>query len=106
MNVSLVEKRKKRFADFADEPQPLAGDKVKLDAILNREIEITGYRVGATRYSKNQSGKFLTIQVSLNGKTNVVFTGSDVLLRQIEKYHKEIPFFTIIRKINRYYVFT
>lgn len=31
MTISLAEKRKKRFADFATEPPPLEGEKVKLD---------------------------------------------------------------------------
>lgn len=33
----------------------------------------------------------------------IIFTGSDVLIEQLEKYRHEIPFKTVIKKINRYY---
>jgi hypothetical protein len=36
----------------------------------------------------------------------VVFTGSDVLIGQVEKYADQIPFLTTIKKINRYYTMT
>ncbi len=103
MTVALADKRKKRFTDFADEPKPLDGDKVKLDAILNQEIEILGCRVGSTKYSKNKSGKYLTMQIFHNGSKHVVFTGSDVLIQQMEKYKNELPFAATIVKVNRYY---
>jgi hypothetical protein len=104
MAIELAEKRKKRFADFAVEPAPLDGEKAKIDDILNQEIEIVGYRIGATKYSKNKSGQYLTLQVvQATGEVCIVFTGSDVLINQIVKYADQIPFFTVIKKINRYY---
>jgi hypothetical protein len=36
----------------------------------------------------------------------IIFTGSDVLISQIEDYKEEIPFEATIKKINRYYTFT
>ena len=104
--ASLADRRKKHFADFAKEPPPLDGDKIKLDDVLNREVEITGYRIAGTRYSKNVSGKYLTLQIRMDNMPYVIFTGSDVLLRQLQEYCKEIPFFTTIKKINRYYTLT
>jgi len=106
MTVELAEKRKKRFSDFATEPPVLDGDKVRLDTILNREIEIVGYRVGDSSYSKNKSGKYLTLQINIENKVKIVFTGSDVLIKQVEKYADEIPFSATIKKINRYYTFS
>jgi len=103
MTIALAEKRKKRFTDFATETPPLDGDKIKLDTILNQEIEIVGCRFGATRHSKNKSGRYLTIQFKMDGEKRIVFTGSDVLISQMEKYKEEIPFFAKIIKINRYY---
>lgn len=99
----LADRRKRRFADFSEEPVPLDGDKIKIDDILNKEIEIVGFRIGRTKYSKNQSGKYVTLQVRLDGQTYVVFTGSDIVIAQIEKYAEQIPYFTTIKKINRYY---
>ncbi len=96
----------KRFSDFATDQVALDGDKVKLDEILNEPVVIIGYRIRKSRFSKNESGEYLTLQFTREGKTWIVFTGSDVLIEQIKKYAQEIPFETSIRKINRYYVFT
>jgi hypothetical protein len=93
----------KRFCDFADEPKTLDGEKVRLDDILNREIAVTGFNVKKSKYSKNASGKYLTLQFQIDGSTKVFFSGSDVLIGQVERYEKEIPFITVIKKINRYY---
>jgi len=103
MTIALAEKRKKRFSDFATEPTVLDGDKIKLDSILNQEIEIVGYRIGDSNYSKNKSGKYLTLQIKIEQEVKILFTGSDVLIKQIEKYVNEIPFLATIKKINRYY---
>lgn len=102
----LADKRKRRFADFAEEPPPLDGDKIKVDDILNQEIEVIAYRVGRSKYPKNQSGNYITLQIRLDGKTYVVFTGSDVLIGQADKYAEHMPFLTTIKKINRYYTMT
>jgi len=40
------------------------------------------------------------------GEKRVFFTGSDILIEQMEKYGSEIPFLTTIKKIDRYYTFT
>lgn len=97
----------KRFSDFSNE-KVLEGDKIKIDDILNEEIIIHNYRIKDSRYSKNESGKYLTLQISKNEKDEkkVVFTGSDVLIEQMEKYGRELPFAATIRKINRYYTLT
>lgn len=96
----------KKFGDFATEEQPLDGDKERIDNILNRAILVTGFRVKNSQYSKNESGKYLTLQFSIEKQTKIIFTGSDVLIGQLERYADEIPFMTTIKKINRYYTLT
>lgn len=96
-------KTKQRFSDFAEEDQPLDGDKLKIDEILNREIEIIGYRITESKFAERSHGKCLTIQFSLDGKTHIFFTGSEILMRQIEKYKEHIPFLTMVRKQSRHY---
>jgi hypothetical protein len=93
----------KRFTDFAQEQAPLDGDKIRLDTILNQEILVTGYSIKKSRYDKNSSGKCLTIQFEINGERRVVFTGSDVLIEQFQRYGEQIPFLTVIKKIDRFY---
>lgn len=93
----------KRFSDFAEEYKPLEGDKKKIDDILNQELEITGYKVGKSKYKEND---YLTLQFKVNGDFNVLFTGSGVLIDQLRKYEDEIPFMATIKKINKYYTLT
>ncbi len=57
------------FSDFAaDEIGPLDGAKRRIDDILNHQILITGFRIQDSRYDKNQSGKYLTIQFAEKDK--------------------------------------
>ena len=39
-------------------------------------------------------------------KTYIAFTGSNVLIEQLNKYESNIPFYTTIKKINKYYTFS
>ena len=100
---SGIPAKPKRFNDFAEDDRPLAGDKVKLDNILNQEILITGYRLTESKFGKSNSPKCLTVQFMKDEAQHVLFTGSVVLINQLEKYGKEIPFMATIRKIERYY---
>lgn len=95
----------KHFADFADERQLLEGDKVRIDEILNTNIIVTGAEITRSKYDSNESGKCLKLQFQRDttAAKEIIFTGSDVLIEQLEKYKDEIPFQTTIKKINRYY---
>ena len=93
----------KRFSDFAEEHKPLEGDKVKIDSILNQEIEVIRYSIKQSKYKEKD---YLTLQFKINGNLNIVFTGSGVLINQLEKYETELPFTAAIKKINKYYTLT
>ena len=90
----------KHFSDFATEPNSMMGDKIKIEEVLGKEIEVTGYRVTDSKYPKSQNSKVLTLQFTLDGVGRILFTGSGVLLEQCVKYENEIPFVTKIEKIN------
>jgi hypothetical protein len=94
----------KRFSDFAQSNQ-LEGDKKPINELINKEITVLNYRISKSKY-QNNSGNLLTIQFELEGKTQVVMTGSEVLLNQCEQYKSEMPFLTTIKKIGNYYTFT
>jgi hypothetical protein len=94
---------RKRFSDFAKEHQPLDGAKLKIEDILNKEILLLDFRVKPSKYEKNGC---LTLQFMIGEETHVVFTGSTVLTDQIMGYKSELPFYTTIKKIDRYYTFT
>ena len=94
----------KHFSDFAKEPNVMIGDKIKIDNILDKEIEIIGYRIND---SKQKIGtKVLTLQINFEGVERILFTGSNVLTEQAEKYKDEMPFLTIIKKVDKFYTFS
>ena len=91
-----------RFTDFAKDVA-LDGEKKRLSEILNQEIIVTGQRI--TDSNKN-SGKCLKLQYRLDNKVYVTFTGSCVLIKQIEEYKEHIPFRTTIKQVGKYFSFT
>ncbi len=92
----------KKFSDFSSE-KGLTGDKMKLESILGKEIEVKSYNVNKSKYS---DGDVLKLQFNFDGKEYIVFTGSKVLIEQCEKYKEELPFVAKIEKIEKYYTFT
>lgn len=95
----------KKFSDFATE-SILDGEKLKMEDVLNTEIEVINFVIKDSRYPKNNSGKYLTLQIRKDKRKYIIFTGSDVLIDQMEKYGANMPFLTTIRKINKYYSLT
>ena len=94
-----------RFSDFAEEMAPLDGEKVKIETVLNREILVTGFKVTRSKYKEN-SQQCMTLQFEIDGNRLVIFTGSSVMIEQVQRYQDHIPFLATIRKIDRYYSLT
>lgn len=96
-----------RFSDFSQEDQPLDGEKRRIDELINVEITVIGERIRESRF-KDEPGRrrYMALQVEIDGVRYVAFTGSEVLITQIEKYRDKIPFVTTIKKIERYYTFS
>uniref|UniRef100_A0A6M3KRY3 Uncharacterized protein n=1 Tax=viral metagenome TaxID=1070528 RepID=A0A6M3KRY3_9ZZZZ len=93
----------KRFSDFAEEAKPLDGEKIKIEKVLNLEIEVIGYKITNSKYENSNSRQCLTLQIEIDGDRRIVFTGSGVLIEQMEKYGDEVPFTAMIRKVDKYY---
>ncbi len=93
-----------RFSDFANVTPQLEGDKVKIDNVLNKEIILTGYRIGKSKYGKD-GDKYCRIQFKESEEDNfhVVFTGSLVLIDQLGQADGHFPFLATIKKQNKYY---
>lgn len=96
----------KRFGEFAKDENILDGEKMKLAEILNREITVVGYKIRGSQYAKSNAERYLSLQFELDGTKHVTFTGSNVLIDQVEKYKDEIPFLTTIIKIDKYFTFS
>lgn len=98
----------KQFKDFGIKPtlQSLTGDKIKIDRILNREIEVYDFRIEDSKFG-NGSSKCLYLQIGIGETKHVVFTGSTVLIQLIEQVPKsEFPFKTTIIKENDRFEFS
>ena len=92
------------FASFAEESKPLDGDKKKLNDILGQNILVLDFKIKPSK--QNKGTLYATIQFKIDGINYVVFTGSSVLSSQLEKYKDNLPFNTVIKKINKYYTFS
>lgn len=92
-----------RFGDFAEETTPFEGDKIRIDDLLNKELLILGFKVRDSKQKKDTS--YVTIQFKLGDEEHIMFTASQVIIDQLSKYKENIPFYAIIKKIDRYYTF-
>ena len=88
------------FSEFSDENQPLEGEKKEINQVLNKEILVTDFRVARSKYYERS---YLTIQFKNGGNAYVLFTGSEVLANQVERYKDKIPFYTTIIKRGKYF---
>lgn len=93
----------KKFSEFCEEQKPLEGEKAKLDELLGLELVVTGFKIVQSKFKESRC---LHLEIELADVKHVIFTGSAVLMDQIEKYQKMIPFETKIIKNKRYYTFT
>jgi hypothetical protein len=93
----------RKFSDFADDPYILDGEKIRIDDVLNQELTVLGFSVKGSKFSKNKSGNYLTLQVQIKNEKRIVFTGSDVLIGQLEKYREHLPFEATVKKVDRFY---
>ncbi len=95
------------FKDFNIKPKinAFVGDKIKVKNLLNVAILILDFKVEP---SKQKIGtQLLTLQIEKSGDKRIVFTGSTVLIDQINQVPKSnFPFVTTIKGDNDYYEFT
>ena len=88
-----------KFSDFNTKPIGLDGKKLYIKDIIEKEILITAFRVLNGKYKTKHC---LQIQFELDSEKCVVFSGSDVILKQLEEYKDKIPFYSAIKRIDRY----
>lgn len=98
-----------RFSDFAEPGGPLEGKKIPINDVLNVEILIVTFRLKESKYQRTSAPDFLTVQFEYPdrpGEKHVIFTGSAVLVDQLQKYKEQLPFLATIKKIDRYFTLT
>ncbi|MGN6601216.1 MAG: hypothetical protein ACTHK8_02130, partial [Ginsengibacter sp.] len=85
------------FKDFGikTKVKSFIGDKIKMSKILNKKITVTDFKIDNSKYSDKGNGKCLHLQIELEDKKHVVFTGSVFLMETIQQVPKEkFPFTT------------
>lgn len=95
----------KKFADFSEENKTFSEPAIRIDDILDKPIIVWDYYIWKSHFKDSQDKQRLTLQIEVDGEKRVVFTKSEILIRQIEKYAKELPFEAKIIKPKRYYTF-
>lgn len=81
------------------------GDKVPVKKLINQSITVIDYKIEPSK--KKENTQLLTLQIEKSGDKRIVFTGSKVLIDQINRVPKEkFPFATVISDENDYYEFT
>ena len=88
------------FSEFASE-NSFDGAKIKLENIMDKPLIVKDFRVTESKFD----GKCLKLQVEINGENRVVFTGSNVLIEQSQKYKDHMPFSAKITMIDKYFSF-
>lgn len=99
------------LADIVPSHCVLDGSKVRIDTILNIPLVFTGWAVRESKHKKDGSTHCLTLQFEQDGTKHVVFTGSNVLLEQVQSFETAIgpskpkAFKAKIVKIGNFYKF-
>ena len=100
------------FADVVPDTGNLEGEKMPIEDILNLPLIFTGWEISKSKYRDNgPDSHCLTLQFIFNGAPRITFTGSGVLMEQIEKFEAALQtqqprrFRATIRKIQEFYKF-
>lgn len=97
----------KRFSDFGIKSpvQMFTGDKIRIQRILNREIQVHDFRIEPSKFG--DTSKCLYLQIEMDGTRYVVFTGSNTLMELIQQVPRAgFPFATTIVQEEQRFEFT
>lgn len=99
------------IADVIPDRETLDGSKVNIDSILNMPLVFTGWRIDESKHKKPGNERVLTLQFIQGEQKHIIFTGSNVLISQVEAFEavrdktKPKMFLATIRKIEKFYKF-
>ena len=106
----------KKFSDFAEKANPIMdGRKIPLDDILDKdgrggkEVILLNFRISNSKYDDAKNPRCLTVQFAFPGKEDehyVFFSGSSVLMEQIEAHKDKLTFSTIVKRVGKYFTFS
>ena len=91
--------------EIDEEGNGLKGDKISIKRVFNREIKVHEYKIKDSKIKVGE--KCLWLQISINEIMYVMFTGSGIMQRQIQKVAPDdFPIITTIIDDNGKYRFT
>ena len=82
-----------KFSQFAKKSDiRLEGEKVSINDVFDKNIALLAYRIMQSRAVKNK--EVLQLQFSYVGGDSkyILFTNSEVLMRQMKEYEENLPF--------------
>lgn len=84
------------------------GEKIKISKVLNREIVVHRFRLEDSKvFKKSGAEKCLHLEIAIEGKKHVLFTGAIGLIETIKQVPESgFPFTTTIIEENDRYMFT
>lgn len=97
----------KKFSELGITPEInyLIGDKIKIDRVLNCEIVVEKYEIKNSKFDGDK--KCLGLQILFKDNRKIIFTGSSILIKMIEKVNSnDFPFETTIIKVDDYFQFS
>lgn len=89
-----------------ESPKGFIGNKIEVDDLLNKSIIVHRFEIRPSKYDKG-TGKCLYMQIEVDEKNRVVFTGSRRLMETIQKINEsDFPFKTTIIKKDKSFLFS
>jgi retron-type reverse transcriptase len=92
---------------IAVDSAPFSGEKIKINRIVNKEVEVIDFELNESKFQADKCRKCLKLQIRIEGELRVVFTGSNMLIQVIQKMNKTmLPFRVTIIENNGFYQFS
>jgi RNA-directed DNA polymerase len=91
----------KQFSQLGVKPAEAGfiGDKININRIINRQIQVHKYRIVDSNFQGKGNGKCLHLQIKIEDRFYVVFSGSGNLMNAIQQVQQsDFPFLTTIVK--------
>lgn len=100
----------KKFSDLNisnDEDEVFVGKKMDMEDVLGQQIEIHDFKILPSKYPDSGYHLCLHMQIKVDNKFYVAFSGSKYLVRTMEKVNKDdLPWETTIKKKDKRFVFS
>lgn len=96
-----------QFKDFGiNVESPFGGEKIKISKILNKLVIVKDYKIDESKFEKSNNDKCLCLQIDVEEENRILFSGSKILINQIQRIDKSmLPFTTTIVKENEHFEF-